>query len=232
MFFYFVAILATIFFILNYTTLGISALFLAVVKYLHNIGFFTSIKFYKGSFAKSEIYYLKFPDGNNNMENEFKKIENILKKFNSDLSIFSLICIYYNKNENTPVYDAKEKAPTIIGIKKEILEDLRKTNNDEDLKSNNIEEYLKEEGFLHAKLPNMMSLKSFFPCKTQFSITMGINRFNETLKKSIGDENFMKMNSVKEVPKFVVHNFRNNDINFYVPLKSNEKFMNLINSTN
>lgn len=197
--------------------MGAIGFVLIFLKIMYDIGLFTPIKFSSGLFKNSEVYYINYTGEYKRIGTEFDKMKKIFKKFNLDKNVYSIFGIYY---DNPKVMSDIKKCRASVGILKEISQFSKNRNES----NNEMEEYLKENNFLKAELPDTNSLRVTFPYFNMMSLFIGMNKFYKALEKNLNDNNFLRsfrMSSNKV--SCTMHVYGEKEIVFYVPLQNNEE---------
>jgi hypothetical protein len=195
--------------------IGLSIIFL---KYIWDTGLFQGIKFYKGVFKNSEIFYTEYVGEYYQISKEFVKLNLIISKFNLNKQYYSTFGIYYDDPKKV---DSK-KCRALIGIIKETDSTMRPSAlaKDEDLT-----DYLITNSFKRAILPDSESLVATFPYINTMSMMIGIKKFYSSLDSGLNSEEFKKMYNIdRKKFKFSVEIYRDQEIFFYIPLKNHDKF--------
>jgi hypothetical protein len=196
---------------------GAIAFVFVFLKILWDIGLFTPIKFCNGQFKHSEIYYISYTGEYMNVGKEFAKINEIFNKFNLDKYVYSSIGIYYDDPKKMT---DKSKCRAVLGICKDSSDFSRNKSVNQPL-----EEYLRENNFRKAEIPDTNSLRVTFPYVNMISMLIGIKKFYKALNSNLSDENFKRSFRIdsKKI-SCTVEIYAENEMVFYVPLQNNEKF--------
>lgn len=196
---------------------GAIAFVLVFLKILWDVGLFTPIKFSNGQFKHSEIYYICYTGEYMNVGKEFAKINEIFKKFNLDKYVYNSIGIYYDDPKKMT---DKSKCRAVLGICKDSSDFHRNKSVNQPL-----EEYLRENNFRKAEIPDTNCLRVTFPYVNMISMLIGIKKFYKALNSNLSDENFKRSFRVdsKKI-SCTVEIYAENEMVFYVPLQNNEKF--------
>lgn len=194
---------------------GLSFIFL---MYIWDIGLFKGIKFYKGMFKNSEIFYTEYIGEYYQINKEFVKLNLIIQKFNLNKKFYSTFGIYYDDPKKV---DPK-KCRAVIGILKETDISLRPSVAAKDEELTN---YLISNNFRRAILPESESIISTFPYINPMSMMIGIKKFYSYLNSGLNSDEFKKTYKIdRKIYKFSVEVYQDEQIFFYIPLKNHDKF--------
>jgi hypothetical protein len=194
------------------------------LKFIYDLGLFTSIKFYRGNFSHSEIFYLEYQGECKNIGCNLMKTCDIMTKLKlDDDDCYSSFAIYYDDPKR--VKDPKS-CRAIYGISKRITDELKPGQVNKDKKLTEVEEYLSEKGFKKSVLPDTICITASFSYKFKMSMILGIIKFYSALTSSLKDENFKRSYGLKEIKDFSsIEVYTKNEIKFYIPTKNQEKFI-------
>jgi hypothetical protein len=203
---------------------GLMSLSMVFLKFVYDLGLFSSIKFYRGNFSHSEVFYHDYQGEYKNIGSCLRKTCDIISKLKlEDDDRYSVIGIYYDDPKK--VKDLKS-CRAVYGISKRITDELKPGHVSKDKKEIEIEEYLTEKGFKKSVLPDTVSLTASFPFKFKMSMILGIIKFYSALTSNLKDENFKRSYGIKETKDFSsVEVYQKNEIKFYIPTKNQEKFI-------
>ena len=193
----------------------ISIMFL---KFVWDLGLFSSLKIYTGSFLDCEYYYKEYQGEYKNIGNNFCELNSILKKFKLENNEnYSTMGIYYDSPEK--IVDL-QKSRALFGIKRINIDDKDKTQN-------SFEEFLIEKGFKKSLIPFTNCLISSFVMKYKIAMLIGIQKFYSLLKTSLKNVDFKRQYNIKEEVGPAVEVYSENEIKFFIPIRNIDKF-NLI----
>ena len=68
---------------------GIIGLSIIFLKFVYDLGLFSSIKFYRGNLPQSEIFYMEYQGMYRNIGDSFGKLSTILNKFKLKHTLFN-----------------------------------------------------------------------------------------------------------------------------------------------
>jgi hypothetical protein len=182
---------------------------------LWEIGLFTGIKFTKGIFKECEIYYYEYVGEYFLIGKELEKLDLILKKFHSEKLGFIPFAIYYDDPEKVKPKTCR----AVIGLMRRNLE-IEITKEQEEVIT-----YMKENNLKKCNIPDSLSICSFFHILNTMSKVLGIRKIYTALHANMKNENWKKQFELKEesIP-CSVEVYEKNIIEFYVPLKNQERF--------
>lgn len=203
---------------------GLMSLSMVFLKFIYDLGLFSSIKFYRGNFSNSEIFYLEYQGEYKNIGSCIRKTCDIMTnlKLNDD-DRYSAFGIYYDEPKR--VKDTKQ-CRAIYGISKRITDELKPGQVNKDKKQIEIEEYLSDKGFKKSVLPDTICLTASFSYIFQMSMILGIIKFYSALTSNLKDENFKRSYGIKETKDISsIEVYNKNETKFYIPTKNQEKFM-------
>ena len=157
------------------------------------------LKDYQGPFYKNKV--------------AFQEAANLIRTF--ELKDWVIIGIYYDKPGD--VQDSKLRYS--IGIFK------KNTNGKED-PPERLEMYCNSKSYYFADLPNTKSLTSEWNYTNAFTMMIGITKFNMKLKKELKNDEFKKLNGIKDGDcKIVIELYETeSNIKFYIPLEKADNF--------
>ena len=203
---------------------GIMSLSMIFLKFIYDLGLFSSIKFYRGNFSQTEFFYKEFQDEYKNIGPYYVKLHEILGKFKlAGNDCISTIGIYYDNPRE--VKDPK-LCRAVYGISKKIVDQLKPGHSNKDSNESQMEEYLLENGFKKTVLPDTISLTASFYYKFQMSVLIGIMKFYSALTTNLKSEEFKRQYGIKDSnPHFSVEVYDRNEIKFYIPTKNHDKFL-------
>lgn len=203
------------FFSLKVAILGLIALFL---KWLYDMGIFTSITFFIGNFNKAQVFFTDYTGPYHDIGKKFEQVSGIISKFNLD-ETYTPFGIYYDD----PKVVEPTKCRAVVGILKKCSMDLRSTMNKQ--ASPELMEYLLSNGFKSGILSDTASVMSNFYYINKMSMMLGTKKFYSALEKNLNDSEFTKtFNIDKAKISCFVEVYTKNNIYFYIPVKNHEQF--------
>jgi len=201
-------------FIFGSFKIGILGLSITFIYFTYRLGIFTQIKFYRGSFPKSEIFYLEYQGMYRNVGEKFMNISQILDKFKlSQNEHFSYIGIYYD-NPNAIVDQTQCRA--VIGI-------LKESNYKNYPSEAEFEDYLKQKKFKKATLPDSICVASSFTLNYMIAMFVAIKKFYGSLTKNMKSEEFRRQYEISDF-NFSVEVCQKNLMKFFIPTKNIQDF--------
>jgi hypothetical protein len=201
-------------FIFGSIKIGILGLSITFIYFTYRLGIFTQIKFYRGSFPKSEIYYLEYQGMYKNVGEEFMNICKILDRFKlRENEHFSNIGIYY---DNPSLIVDQTQCRAVIGILKEF-------NYKNYSSESEFEDYLKQKKFKKATLPDSICVTSSFTLNYMIGMFVAIKKFYGALTRNIKNEEFRRQYGISNFT-FSVEICQKNFIKFIIPTKNIQDF--------
>ena len=191
---------------------GILALAISVYKILALFGFIRNPIVYRASFLEGIAFTKDYIGPYDKLDAVFQEINQIKNKFK--LKDFVPIAIYYDKDKTIE----PNKRKSSIGLYK------KKKGNEISEEFNN---YCIKNGFNKNELPNAVSLFSSWEYSSNYTMKMGIEKFNKIMEHNLKNENFLKTFRVNEKDiKVLIEVYENSSlINFYIPFKKVDEFL-------
>lgn len=201
-------------FIFGSIKIGVLGLSLTFIYFTYKLGLFTQIKYYRGNFPKSEIYYIEYQGMYRNIGEKFMSICEILDKFKlRENEHFSNIGIYYD-NPNAIVDQTQCRA--VIGI-------LKENNYKNYPQEAEFEDYMKQKKFKKAVLPDSTSVASTFILNYMIAMFVAIKKFYGGLENNMKREEFRRQYGISDFT-FSVEVYQKNLLKFFIPVKNTQDF--------
>ena len=193
--------------------LGMLSLSISIYKILALFGFIRNPIVYRATFLEGIAFTKDYEGPYDKLDTVFQEINQIKNKFK--LKDFLPIAIYYEKENKN---NGPEKFRCSIGLYKK-------------KKGNEIsEEFMNfciKNGYNKNDLPNAVSLFSSWEYSSNYTMKMGIKKFNKIMENNLKNENFLKTFRVneKDVKVFIEVYENGSLINFYIPFKKVDEFL-------
>jgi hypothetical protein len=184
---------------------GITFLIVTVLYILNDIGLFKSAQLGKGYFRGTSIVYKEFVGNYTKIGQAFGELCNVGKEVDSK----NMIGIYYDNPTNMK---DQNNCRAVVGL-------LTKTQLSE--------EKLVSFGMKQATLPDTECIQWYFKLKFYILPLMiiGMKKFYGSLQNIIKDSSLQKIYSLDITkPLYSIEVYDSKTINFYIPLKNQEKF--------
>lgn len=193
---------------------GIVCLCISVYKTLNIFGIIRNPSLFKGSFVEGVAFTKDYIGSYSTNQKAFEECNKIIKDFN--LKDFHVIAIYYDK----PGSVEENKMRSSIGIYKQ-------NRGFPDKLSDEVERYMKENGYNYNELPSCSSLYSSWEFVNMFSLLIGIKKFYTLLENQLKNKDFKRNFRVKEeeIKVNIELYISDHNVNFYVPLLNASKFL-------
>ena len=203
----------SLFILFKYFSLYIALLGMVSVAYflLKEFGFIGKIEIRKFSFYMSTAYIKDYRGPYNKSYIAYNAANKILKHDKSKR--MTIIGLYFDKADlPNPRYS--------VGF-------LFKKKHFEDKIDGDFKSFLISEGYKEYEFPSTLSLYSSWTYSNLISMFNGIKKFYDTLNKKLDDFDFiseMKLNK-NFTPKVCIEEYVDSEINFFVPLNAQDKFL-------
>ena len=194
--------------------IGLIGMVIVVFRVLSILGITRYPSFYKANFADGVAFLKDYQGPLSKNKTAFQEALNLIKSFN--LKDYVIIGIYFDK----PGEVEKEKMRYSIGI-------FKKNKGFPEKPSKELERYCNSKNYNYVELPEASSLFSSWEYSNFFSMMIGIEKFNSSLKKNLQDDDFKRTYRIKDGSCKVIIELYETDsmIHFYIPLLNADKFL-------
>lgn len=190
----------------------IPVLLFLIYKILSDLHVIGKAKFALLTLKKGKYYFKNYKGEYSKLGNEFNKFSSILEKFKLnntyDINLFG---IYYDDPKKVPLEECRAVIGIVI-INDSIFKDL--------------EEFLQAEKYKFVEIEHTSSVVSRYNLAHNSFIFFAIKQFYKCLEMKLNDEEFLKRYKISDKNKIpgVIEIYKNNMIEFYIPIVNEENF--------
>jgi len=194
--------------------LGLIGLGFVIYRTLSILGFTRSPSFFRANFADGIAFLKDYQGPFYKNKAAFEDAANLIKTFK--LKDYIIIGMYFDK----PGEVEENKLRYSIGI-------FKKNKGFPEKPPEELERHCISNGYNYVELPDASSLFSSWEFSSSFTMMIGIQKFNTSLKKNLEDADFKRTYRIKDgACKVIIELYETESmIHFYIPLLNTDKFL-------